>query len=159
MSSRRSSGSSSPSRPQRRTRWGPEQARLVLSRYAKEGGSLAEFAQREGYRLERLLHWQYLLGLAAPAPAAWPESSPELAAGSSASASCSGGGSTALFVPVRVMEPSGAGSVAQQRQGAAGVACALEVVLAGERRIRVSVGFDEATLYRLVQTLEGVDAC
>ena len=53
--------------------------------------------------------------------------------------------STALFAEVAVRATS-----------AVVEASPIEVVLAGERRIRVSAGFDEATLRRLVAALEDV---
>jgi hypothetical protein len=50
-------------------------------------------------------------------------------------------GPTRAFVPVRLVEPSPAASGP------------IEVVLVGERRLRVAVGFDEQTLLRLVRLL------
>lgn len=65
----------------------------------------------------------------------------------------------ALFVPVQVVEARASSLEVHQGRGLAAEAPTLEVVLAGERRIRVPSGFDDATLYRLVQVLEAVDRC
>jgi len=122
----------------RRTRWNAEQAQQVLERQAREGGSLAAFAEREGLDVKRLGRWRRRLGWAASEK---PESP------------------AALFVPVRLAEAEPLAAQPSVRQGAAEASGMLEVVVAGERRIRVPANFDEATLCRLVQALEGVNRC
>jgi hypothetical protein len=65
----------------------------------------------------------------------------------------------ALFVPVQVVEAQACSLEVHQGRGLAAEAPTLEVVLTGERRIRVPSGFDDTTLYRLVHVLEAVDRC
>ena len=123
--------------------------------WAGSGLSAAEYCRREGLQYNSFRRWRLAFRDAGEdfAPAEYGGSgdgAPARGTGSTGSTGATGGSGqdelgVALFTEVAV----GATSAVVE-------AAALEVVLAGQRRIRVSAGFDEATLRRLVAALENV---
>jgi len=115
---------------------------------AGSGLSVAEYCRREGLQYNSFRRWRLAFRDAGEdfAPAEYGGSG----GGAPARGTDATGGSgqdelgVALFAEVDVQSSS---SMAE--------APALEVVLAGERRIRVAPGFDEETLRRLMAALEG----
>ena len=117
------------SRAWNRARW------LELVR-AWSGSALpvVEYCRREGLHPSSFQRWRHIFG----------ESGEALLDADSSAEDASAG---ALFAQVEVTSSA-----------AALDAQSIELVLAGERRVRVGRNFDEETLRRLVRTLEGL-AC
>jgi transposase-like protein len=115
--------------------WDEEDARVALDEYSRSGLSQGAFARQHGFSRERLTWWRKKLGV----DVATTEPVPEL-------------------LPVRVVSP--VARVTEEREPAVPeAACSgVEVIVGGTRRVRVAVGFDAETLYRVVEVLE-VEPC
>ena len=102
--------------------------------WSTSGLPVVEYCRQEGLHPSSFHRWRRLFGESGEALGDSPDSA-------------EGDSPTALFERVEVFSPS-----------APAHAPAIEVVLAGERRIRVGADFEEETLRRLVRALEGL-AC
>lgn len=105
--------------------WREDAARTALEALGQSGLSLPEFARRHGLGPARLRRWQRQLGGATSASRAME------------------------FLPVHVIETEPV-----ELPATPAGATSMEIVLAGNRRVRVEPGFDGASLARLVRLLE-----
>ena len=110
-----------------RRRWLREQKLAILAEVDAAGGSVSEVARRHGLHTSLLFRWRRDLAKR-PRPAS---SSPEPS-----------------FLPVRLPPPAGPALPAPARP------CAIEVVLAGGRTLRVGADVDTAVLVRVIEALE-----
>jgi len=115
--------------------WSRREAAVVLARLENSGQNVATFARQHGIPDKRIRRWKAKL----PSPHA-------LVAREAAIVT----EHTIPLVPVRVVETR------VETMGAADGSSALEVVVRGGRAVRVSLGFDDETLARVVTVLEAL---
>ena len=115
--------------------WSRREAAVVLARLEDSGQNVATFARQHGIPDKRIRRWKAKL----PSPHA-------LVAREAATVA----EHTIPFVPMRVVETR------VETMGAADGSSALEVVVRGGRAVRVSLGFDDETLARVVTVLEAL---
>ena len=115
--------------------WSRREAAVVLARLEDSGQNVATFARQHGIPDKRIRRWKAKL----PSPHA-------LVAREAANVA----EHTIPLVPVRVVETR------VETMGAADGSSALEVVVRGGRAVRVSLGFDDETLARVVTVLEAL---
>lgn len=111
--------------------WKADDARVALEAFAESGLSQNAFSKLYGFSPERLSWWRR-----------------KFADQSSRTKE------TQALVPVRIVEATPSAvepAVARPRQK---VDSGVEVVVGGDRRVRLSRGFDAETLYRAVEVLE-----
>ena len=113
--------------------WDEADALVALEAFDASGMSGAAFAREHGFSRERLSWWRRKLGPGRHGAEA--EAAPTL-----------------VRVRVVAREEGAAGSV--ERAGVGSRGSGVEVVVRGGRRVRLSRGFDEETLYRVVEVLE-----
>ena len=107
--------------------WNEDDARIVVDAWAESGETLSSFARLHGFGRHKLDWWRKRLPAAVEASAA-PQ---------------------ARWLPVRVVAARGTETSASAIDGGA-----MEVVLAGDRCVRVWPGFDAVAVRRLVEALE-----
>lgn len=111
--------------------WDEDDARVALEAFDASGMSGAAFAREHGFTRERLSWWKRKLGGSRPVGEAMP-----------------------ALLPVRVVDRVTRVGESREPEGLASLGSGVEVVVRGNRRLRLTRGFDAETLYRAVEVLE-----
>ena len=115
--------------------WTKREATVVIGRLIDSGLSVAEFAREHGFPDKRVRRWKQILEASR---AIVPTGAP------------SGQEQDLPIVPVRVVRDG------PEIAGGESLSCSIEILVNGDRRVRVPRGFDEETLARVVTVLEGL---